>query len=139
VRTAFNFRLHHYGEQNSDLMPRPGRCASSCPSRRWCGLGLSAFYSEMITLGVVAVFALSGRRELRLSPRLYEQHEQFARQWDRNIRAQAFSRSLHGQVDSRLVRSLRATTRPDVSPASARPSLINRFERSLSWKHCYQC
>jgi hypothetical protein len=68
----------HYGEQNGDLMRDPEMCFElSKPPL--CSLALSAWYSRY----------RDGENYVFL-PGLYEQHEQFARQWDRNLRAQGF-------------------------------------------------
>jgi hypothetical protein len=70
--------IAHYGEQNGDLMRDPEMCFElSKPPL--CGLELASFY-----------FRNRDGENYVCLPGLYEQHEQFARQWDKNLRAQGF-------------------------------------------------
>jgi hypothetical protein len=79
----------HYGKQNGDLMRDPEMCFElSKPPL--CGLGLSAFYFRNDYLGVEQYSRYRDGENYVCLPGLYEQHEKFARQWDRNLRAQGF-------------------------------------------------
>ena len=81
--------IAHYGEQNGDLMRAPEMCfeLSKLPL---CGLSLSSFYFRNDYLGVEQYSRYRDGENYVFVPDLCEQHEQFARQWDRNIRAQGF-------------------------------------------------
>ncbi len=79
----------HYGEQNGDLMRDPEMCFElSKPPLS--GLGLSSFYFRNDYLGVEQYSRYRDGENYVCLPGLYEQHEQFGRLWDRNIRAQGF-------------------------------------------------
>jgi hypothetical protein len=55
-----------------------------------CGLVLSAWYFRNDYMGVEQYSRYRDGENYIFLPDLYEQHEQFARQWDRNLRAQGF-------------------------------------------------
>ena len=79
----------HYGEQNGDLMRDPEMCFElSKPPL--CGLALSAWYFRNDYMGVEQYSRYRDGENYVCLPSLYEQHEQFARQWDKNLRAQGF-------------------------------------------------
>ena len=79
----------HYEEQNGDLMRDPEMCfeLSKAPL---CGLELSSFYFRNDYLGVEQVSRYRDGENYVFVPNLYEQHEQFTRQWDKNLRDQGF-------------------------------------------------
>jgi hypothetical protein len=81
--------IAHYGEQNGDLMRDPEMCFElSKPPL--CGLSLSSFYFRNDYLGVEQYSRYRDGENYVFRPDLHEQHEQFARQWDRNLRSQGF-------------------------------------------------
>ena len=55
-----------------------------------CGLGLSSFYFRNDYLGVEQYSRYRDGENYVFLPGLYEQHEQFTRQWDKNLRDQGF-------------------------------------------------
>ena len=55
-----------------------------------CGLSLSSFYFRNDYLGVEQYSRYRDGENYVFRPDLHEQHEQFARQWDRNLRSQGF-------------------------------------------------
>ena len=79
----------HYGEQNGDLMRDPEMCFElSQPPL--CGLALSAYYYRNDYMGVEQYSRFRDENNCVFVPDLYEQHELFAEQWDRNLRDQGF-------------------------------------------------
>ena len=79
----------HYGEQNGDLMSDPEMCFElSKPPL--CSLALSAWYYRDDYMGVEQYSRYRDGEHYVFLPGLYQQHEQFARQWDKNLRAQGF-------------------------------------------------
>ena len=81
--------IAHYGEQNGDLMHDPEMCFElSMPPL--CSLALSSWYFLNDYMGVEQYSRYRDGENYVFLPDLYEQHEQFARQWDRNLRAQGF-------------------------------------------------
>jgi hypothetical protein len=79
----------HYGEQNGDLMRDPEMCFElSKPPL--CSLALSAWYYRDDYMGVEQYSRYRDGEHYVFLPGLYQQHEQFARQWDKNLRAQGF-------------------------------------------------
>jgi hypothetical protein len=79
----------HYGEQNGDLMRDPEMCFElSKPPL--CSLALSAWYFRNDYMGVEQYSRYRDGENYVFLPVLYEQHEHFARQWDRNLCAQGF-------------------------------------------------
>jgi hypothetical protein len=86
---APSISVAHYGEQNGDLMRDPEMCFElSQPPL--CSIALSAWYFRNDYLGVEQYSRYRDGENYVCLPGLYEQHEQFARQWDRNLRAQGF-------------------------------------------------
>ena len=82
----------HYGEQNGDLMRDPEMCFE-------LGLGRRSAPQPLLLAERLrrrrAVVPLHSRRPLLLStPSLHEQHEQFAKLWDKNLRDAGLCRSL---------------------------------------------
>ncbi len=79
----------HYGEQNGDLMRDPEMCFElSKPPL--CDLGMSSFYFRNDYLGVEQHSRYRDGENYVFRPDLHEQHEQLARQWDRNLRSRGF-------------------------------------------------
>ena len=79
----------HYGEQNGDLMRDPEMCFElSKPPL--CSLALSSFYFRNDYLGIEQWSRFVRDEQYSVNSELYRQHEEFARMWDRNIRAQGF-------------------------------------------------
>ena len=79
----------HYGEQNGDPMRDPEMCFElSKPPL--CSLGLSSFHFRNDYLGVEQYSRYRDGENYVFLPGLYVQHEQFARQWDRNLYDQGF-------------------------------------------------
>ena len=79
----------HYGEQNGDLMRDPEMCfeLSKLPLR---GLTLSPWYYRNDYLGIEQYSRYRNAENYVVISALYVQHEDFARQWDQNLRAQGF-------------------------------------------------
>jgi hypothetical protein len=79
----------HYGEQNGDLMRDPEMCFElSKPPLS--GLLLSVYYYCNDYMSVEQFSRYREGNNYVVVPDLYEQHEQFARQWDKNIRDQGY-------------------------------------------------
>lgn len=79
----------HYGEQNGDLMRDPEMCFElSKPPL--CSLELVAYYWRNDYAGIEQYSRYIDGTNYVFVPSLYEEHRQFARMWDRNIRAQGF-------------------------------------------------
>jgi hypothetical protein len=55
-----------------------------------CSLGLASFYFRNDYLGVEQYSRYRNEENYVFLSDLYQQHEQFARQWDKNLRAQGF-------------------------------------------------
>jgi hypothetical protein len=81
--------IAHYGEQNGDLMRDPEMCFELVKPP-FCGLSLSSFYFRNDYLGVEQYSRRRDGENYIFRPDLHRQHEQFARQWDRNLRSQGF-------------------------------------------------
>lgn len=81
--------LAHYGEQNGDLMRAPEMCfeLSKPPLSP---LVLSVYYYRNDYLGVEQYSRYRDDCNYVFVPDLYEQHETFARLWDRNLGDQRF-------------------------------------------------
>jgi hypothetical protein len=79
----------HYGEQNGDLMRDPEMCFELTNPLR-LGWMITPFYFRNDYLGVEQFSRYRDGENYVFVPDLYEEHEQFARQWDRNLRAQGF-------------------------------------------------
>ena len=79
----------HYGEQNGDLMRDPEMCFElSNPLR--LGLSLVPYYWRNDYVGIEQ-YSRSIHGDIYVfDSGLYTQHENFAAQWDRNIRSQGF-------------------------------------------------
>ncbi len=79
----------HYGEQNGDLMRDPEMCFElSKPP-----LGRSrapAYYYRNDYMGIEQFSRYREGENYVFVPGLYEEHEAFARLWDKNIRDQGF-------------------------------------------------
>ena len=80
----------HYGEQNGDLMRDPEMCfelsnppALGCDSRHRTTFATTTWAWSSIP-------ATATTKNYVFYPDLLHQHEQFARMWDRNLRAQGF-------------------------------------------------
>ncbi|HTU48883.1 MAG TPA: hypothetical protein VMF91_27725 [Bryobacteraceae bacterium] len=79
----------HYGEQNGDLMRDPEMCFElSHPPL--CSLALSSFYFRNDYLGIEQWSRFVRDEQYSINTELYRQHEDFARMWGKNIRAQGF-------------------------------------------------
>jgi len=79
----------HYGEQNGDLMRDPEMCfeLSKVPLSR---LELVAYYFRNDYMGIEQYSRYRDGDNYIVVPDLFEEHRQFARTWDRNLRAQGF-------------------------------------------------
>ena len=81
--------IAHYGEQNGDLMRDPEMCFElSKPPL--CDLTISPYYYRNDYMGVEQYSRFRDESNSVFVPDLYEQHEMFAEQWDRNLRDQRF-------------------------------------------------
>ena len=79
----------HYGEQNDDLMRDPEMCFElSKPPL--CSLELVAYYWRNDYAGIEQYSRYIDGTNYVFVPGLYDEHREFARLWDRNIRAQSF-------------------------------------------------
>ncbi|MFP5236655.1 MAG: DUF6908 domain-containing protein [Acidobacteriota bacterium] len=79
----------HYGEQNGDLMRDPELCFElSKPPLS--GLEPSVYYFRSDYMGVEQYSRYREGDNYIVAPNLYEEHRQFARLWDKNLRAQGF-------------------------------------------------
>ena len=76
--------IAHYGEQNGDLMRDPEMCFELQEQNP------SSFYFRNDYLGIEQWSRFVRDGQHRVNAELYRQHEEFARMWDRNIRAQGF-------------------------------------------------
>ena len=79
----------HYGEQNGDLMRDPEMCFELSKPQLG-GLALSAWYYRNDYLGIEQYSRYRSAENYVVVSALYVEHEQFARQWDRNLHAQGF-------------------------------------------------
>jgi hypothetical protein len=88
----------HYGEQNGDLMRDPEMCFE-------LGFGggahLTPFYFRNDYLGVEQWSRTIDGDNYVFSPALHEQHEEFAKQWDNNLRVQGFAEAFAQQQSPR--------------------------------------
>jgi hypothetical protein len=79
----------HYGEQNGDLMRDLEMCFElSKPPL--CSLVLSAWYYRNDYMGIEQYSRYRDGENYIFLPGLYEEHQQFARQWNKNLCAQGF-------------------------------------------------
>jgi hypothetical protein len=79
----------HYGEQNGDLMRDPEMCFElSNP----LGMGwiLTSFYFRNDYMGVEQYSRTREGDNYVFVPDLLQEHQSFARAWDKNLRAQGF-------------------------------------------------
>jgi hypothetical protein len=79
----------HYGEQNGDLMRDPEMCFELLKPPL-CGEEMFSYYYRDDFMGVEQVSRYLNGDYYVFSPDLNKQHEAFARQWNRNLRAQGF-------------------------------------------------
>jgi len=77
----------HYGEQNGDLMRDPEMCFEIGTPE---GEHPSAFYFRNDYLSVEQWSRIVRDGRYIVHAELYRRHEEFARTWDRNLRAQGF-------------------------------------------------
>ena len=110
VEPAFNFRCAlRRTERRPDARPGDVFRVVEAAALRPCALGLVL---PQRLHGRGAVFALSGRGELRFPSRPLRAARAIRAAVGQESPRTGFSRSLYGQVDSRLVRSLRSGTGP---------------------------
>ena len=84
----------HYGEQNGDLMRDPEMCFELVTAE---GSHLDPFYFRNDYMGVEQWSrTFAGGHYVRLRY-LHEQHQQFATQWDSNLRLQGFAEAFERQ------------------------------------------
>ncbi len=78
----------HYGEQNGDAMRDPEMLFELGFS---CGAHLNPYYwrNDYVAIEQWSRFTSDGL--YRFHTQLYEQHERFAKLWDRNLRQQGFA------------------------------------------------
>ena len=79
----------HYGKQNGDPMRDPEMCFELVSSQHGA-LSLSSFYFRNDYLGIEQYSRYVSEKDCIVLSDLHREHEQFARQWDRNIHAQGF-------------------------------------------------
>ena len=86
----------HYGEQNGDLMRDPEMCFEV--SGRWGrDVSLSPYYYRNDYLGVEQWSRSNDGKHYTFDPKLYDQHQNFAALWDKNLRDQGFIEALAKQ------------------------------------------
>jgi hypothetical protein len=120
----------HYGEQNGDLMRDPEMCFEL--GMAGGDLAPDPFYFRNDYVASSSGAATSCAATMSHCPSLHEQHQRFAEDVGQQPALAGLRRSLHGQVHSRLVRSLGADT-ASVSPL--RVLSLQPLERSTpSWK-----
>ena len=79
----------HYGEQNGDLMRDPEMCFElSNPLR--LGVSLVPYYWRNDYVGIEQYSRSIQGDNYVFDSGLYTQHENFAAQWDKNLRSQGF-------------------------------------------------
>jgi hypothetical protein len=86
---APSISVAHYGEQNGDLMRDPEMCFELTNPLR-AGWIMTPSYFRNDYLGVEQFSRYRKGENYVFVPNLYRQHETFARQWDKNLRAQGF-------------------------------------------------
>ena len=79
----------HYGEQNGDMMRDPEMCFEMTNPLSM-GLILTPYYYRNDYLGVEQYSRKRDEKNYIFYPGLFQQHESFARTWDRNLRKQGF-------------------------------------------------
>src|SRR5437762_10052764 len=88
----------HYGEQNGDLMRDPEMCFELGFAG---GPHLEPFYFRNDYLGIEQWSCTIERGHYVHLSGLHEQHKQFARQWDNNLRLQGFAEAFERQQTPR--------------------------------------
>ena len=88
----------HYGEQNGDLMRDPEMCFELGLAG---GAHLNPFYYRNDYLGVEQWSRTIVRDHYVYLTSLHDQHEQFAKQWDNNLRLQHFAEAFAQQQTPR--------------------------------------
>ena len=78
----------HYGEQNSDLMRDPEMCFELGFAG---GAHLNPFYWRNDYVGIEQWSRFIEEGNYCYHRQLHEQHEAFAKTWDRNLRSQGFA------------------------------------------------
>ena len=81
--------IAHYGEQNGDLMRDPEMCFE-LTNPLGNGWTMMPFHFRNDYMGVEQYSRTRDDKTYTFYPDLLHQHEQFARMWDRNLRAQGF-------------------------------------------------
>jgi len=84
----------HYGEQNGDLMRDPEMCFELGRA------SLDPFYFRNDYLGVEQWSRLIDGTNYVIHSELHRQHDQFAKQWDNNLRLQGFAQAFERQQQS---------------------------------------
>ena len=84
----------HYGEQNGDLMRDPEMCFELGLAG---GAHLNAFYWRNDYAGVEQWSRFISDDHYVFHTALHNQHEQFAKQWDNNLRLQRFAKAFEQQ------------------------------------------
>jgi hypothetical protein len=79
--------IAHYGEQNGDLMRDPEMCFELGFA---AGAHLTPFYFRNDYLGVEQFSRTIEGDNYVFDRRLYDQHEEFAALWDKNLRRQGY-------------------------------------------------
>jgi hypothetical protein len=88
----------HYGEQNGDLMRDPEMCFELGAAT---GMHLTPFYWRNDYAGSRAVEPLHRDGHYVFHVSLHQQHEQFAKVWDNNLRLQGFAEAFEQQQTPR--------------------------------------
>ena len=88
----------HYGEQNGDLMRDPEMCFELGFAG---GAHLNPFYYRNDYLGMEQWSRTIVRDHYVYLTSLHDQHEQFAKQWDNNLRLQGFTEAFAQQQTRR--------------------------------------
>jgi hypothetical protein len=81
--------IAHYGEQNDDLMRDPEMCFE-LTNPLGMGCTMTPYYFRNDYMGVEQYSRTCDEKHYIFYPDLLHQHEQFARMWDRNLRALGF-------------------------------------------------
>jgi hypothetical protein len=86
--------IAHYGKQNGDPMRDPEMCFELVKTPL-DALSLSSFYFRNDYLGIEQYSRYVSETDCIVLSDLHREHEQLARQWDRNIHAQGFLEAFH--------------------------------------------
>ena len=86
--------MAHYGEQNGDLMRDPEMCFELGLVQ---GAHLNPFYFRNDYIGLEQWSRTIERGHYVHLSGLHEQHKQFAKQWDTNLRLQGFAEAFERQ------------------------------------------